>query len=162
MKIKKGDKLPSAELFYLDQNNEVKKIDILSLCKNNKTIILGMPGAFTKTCSTLHLPGYVKNYEQALKKEVTKIICISVNDPNVMKAWGENQNVGNKILMAGDPFLKFTKAIGAEVDKSVKGLGIRSNRYTMLIENDIVKKIEEEKDTATCEISSAESFLKAI
>ncbi len=162
MKIKKGDKLPSAELFYLDQNNEVKKIDILSLCKNNKTIILGMPGAFTKTCSTLHLPGYVKNYEQALKKEVTKIICISVNDPNVMKAWGENQNVGNKILMAGDPFLKFTKAIGAEVDKSVKGLGIRSNRYTMLIENCIVKKIEEEKDTATCEISSAESFLKAI
>ena len=126
MKIKKGDKLPSAELFYLDQNNEVK------------------------------------NYEQALKKEVTKIICISVNDPNVMKAWGENQNVGNKILMAGDPFLKFTKAIGAEVDKSVKGLGIRSNRYTMLIENCIVKKIEEEKDTATCEISSAESFLKAI
>ena len=162
MKIKKGDKLPSAELFYLDQNNEVKKIDILSLCKNNKTIILGMPGAFTKTCSTLHLPGYVKNYEQALKKEVTKIICISVNDPNVMKAWGENHNVGNKILMAGDPFLKFTKAIGAEVDKSVKGLGIRSNRYTMLIENDVVKQIEEEKDTATCEISSAESFLKAI
>ena len=162
MKIKKGDKLPSAELFYLDQNNEVKQIDILSLCKNNKTIILGMPGAFTKTCSTLHLPGYVKNYEQALKKEVTKIICISVNDPNVMKAWGENQNVSNKILMAGDPFLKFTKAIGAEVDKSAKGLGIRSNRYTMLIENDVVKQIEEEKDTATCEISSAESFLKAI
>ena len=162
MKIKKGDKLPSAELFYLDQNNEVKQIDILSLCKNNKTIILGMPGAFTKTCSTLHLPGYVKNYEQALKKEVTKIICISVNDPNVMKAWGENHNVGNKILMAGDPFLKFTKAIGAEVDKSAKGLGIRSNRYTMLIENDLVKQIEEEKDTATCEISSAESFLKAI
>jgi len=162
MKIKKGDKLPSAELFYLDQNNEVKKIDILSLCKNNKTIILGMPGAFTKTCSTLHLPGYVKNYEQVLKKEVTKIICISVNDPNVMKAWGENQNVGNKILMAGDPFLKFTKAIGAEVDKSAKGLGIRSNRYTMLIENDVVKKIEEEKDTAACELSAAESFLKAI
>ena len=162
MKIKKGDKLPSAELFYLDQNNEVKQIDILSLCKNNKTIILGMPGAFTKTCSTLHLPGYVKNYEQALKKEVTKIICISVNDPNVMKAWGENQNVGNKILMAGDPFLKFTKAIGAEVDKSAKGLGIRSNRYTMLIENDVVKKIEEEKDTAACELSAAESFLKAI
>ena len=162
MKIKKGDKLPSAELFYLDQNNEVKQIDILSLCKNNKTIILGMPGAFTKTCSTLHLPGYVKNYEQVLKKEVTKIICISVNDPNVMKAWGENQNVGNKILMAGDPFLKFTKAIGAEVDKSAKGLGIRSNRYTMLIENDVVKKIEEEKDTAACELSAAESFLKAI
>ena len=64
--------------------------------------------------------------------------------------------------MAGDPFLKFTKAIGAEVDKSTKGLGIRSNRYTMLVENGILKKIEEEKDTAICELSGAESFLKSI
>tara|TARA_B100001029_G_C14883211_1_gene351125 strand:+ start:33 stop:521 length:489 start_codon:yes stop_codon:yes gene_type:complete len=162
MKIKAGDKLPSSELFYLDQNNEVKKIDILSLCKNNKTIILGMPGAFTKTCSAIHLPGYIKNYDLASEKGVQKILCIAVNDPNVMKAWGENQNVGNKILMVGDPYLKFTKAIGAEVDKSVKGLGIRSNRYTMLVENELVKKVEEEKDTASCELSAAENFLKSI
>ena len=80
MKIKVGDKLPSSDLFYLDQNNDVKKIDILDLCRNNKTIILGMPGAFTKTCSTLHLPGFLKNYELALKKGVTKIVCIAVND----------------------------------------------------------------------------------
>ena len=162
MKIKAGDKLPSAELFYLDQNNEVKIIDIFELCKKNKTIILGMPGAFTKTCSNLHLPGYIKNYNLALKKGISKIICISVNDPNVMKAWGENHNVGNKILMAGDPFLKFTKSIGAEVDKSSKGLGIRSNRYTMLIENGFVIKLEEEKETATCELSAAENFLNTI
>jgi len=162
MKIKAGDKLPSSELFYLDQNNEVKKIDILSLCKNNKTIILGMPGAFTKTCSAIHLPGYIKNYDLASEKGVQKILCIAVNDPNVMKAWGESQNVGNKILMVGDPYLKFTKAIGAEVDKSVKGLGIRSNRYTMLVENELVKKVEEEKDTASCELSAAENFLKSI
>ena len=162
MKIKAGDKLPSSELFYLDQNNEVKKIDILSLCKNNKTIILGMPGAFTKTCSAIHLPGYIKNYDLASEKGVQKILCIAVNDPNVMKAWGESQNVGNKILMAGDPYLKFTKAIGAEVDKSVKGLGIRSNRYTMLVENELVKKVEEEKDTVSCELSAAENFLKSI
>ena len=162
MKIKAGDKLPSSELFYLDQNNEVKKIDILNFCKNSKTILLGMPGAFTKTCSALHLPGYIKNYDQALKKGITKIICIAVNDPNVMKAWGEKQNVGSKILMVGDPFIQFTKAIGAEVDKSEKGLGIRSNRYTMLVENSEVKKVEEEKETATCELSAAESFLKNI
>ena len=161
MKLKAGDKLPSAELFYLDQNNDVKKIDILDLCKE-KTIILGMPGAFTKTCSTLHLPGYIKNYELASKKGISKIICIAVNDPNVMKAWGENQNAGDKIFMVGDPFLKFTKAIGAEVDKSEKGLGIRSNRYTMLVENSEVKKIEEEKETVNCEISAAENFLKNI
>ena len=79
-----------------------------------------------------------------------------------MKAWGENQSVGDKIFMAGDPFLKFTKAIGAEVNKSEKGLGIRSNRYTMLVEIGKVKKVEEEKETATCELSAAENFLKSI
>ena len=162
MKLKIGDKLPSSELFYLDQKNNVIKIDILDLCKNNKTIILGMPGAFTKTCSTLHLPGYIKNYELTLKKGISKIICIAVNDPNVMKAWGEKQNVGTKIFMVGDPYLNFTKAIGAEVDKSEKGLGIRSNRYTMLVENREIKKIVEEKETATCELSSAENFLNSI
>ena len=161
MKIKVGDKIPSSELFYLDQNNDVKKIDIKDLCKE-KTIILGMPGAFTKTCSSLHLPGYIKNYELALKKGVSKIICIAVNDPNVMKAWGENQNTGSKIFMAGDPFLKFTKAIGAEVDKSEKGLGFRSNRYTMLVENCKVTNIQVEKETGACELSSAEQFLKTI
>ena len=161
MKIKTGDKLPNSELFYLDQNNDVKKINVLDLCKG-KTIILGMPGAFTKTCSALHLPGYIKNYELAIKKGITKIVCIAVNDPNVMKAWGENHNVGNKIFMAGDPFLKLTKAIGAEVDKSEKGLGIRSNRYTMLVEDGEVKKVEEEKETASCELSAAENFLKSI
>ena len=161
MKIKVGEKLPSSELFYLDQNNEVKTIDILDLCKK-KTIILGMPGAFTKTCSTLHLPGYIRNYELILKKGISKIVCIAVNDPNVMKAWGENQNAGTKIFMAGDPFIKFRKAIGAEVDKSEKGLGIRSNRYTMFVENGEIKKLEEEKETATCELSAAENFLKSI
>ena len=79
-----------------------------------------------------------------------------------LKAWGENQGVGDKIFMIADPFLKFTKAIGAEVDKSEKGLGIRSNRYTMLVENEIIKKFEAEKETATCELSAAENFLKAI
>ena len=162
MKIKVGEKLPSSELFYLDQNYNVKKVDILDLCKDNKTIILGMPGAFTKTCSALHLPGYIKNFELANKKGISKIVCIAVNDPNVMKAWGENQSTGTKIFMAGDPFLKFTKAIGAEVDKSEKGLGIRSNRYTMLVVDGKVKKVEEEKETATCELSAAENFLKDI
>ena len=161
MNLKVGDKLPSSELFYLDQNNDLKKINILDLCQK-KTIILGMPGAFTKTCSVIHLPGYIKNFDLALKKGITKIVCIAVNDPNVMKAWGQNQNVGDKIFMAGDPFCKFTKSIGADVDKSAKGLGIRSSRYTMLLENGVVKKIEEEKETATCKLSAAENFLNGI
>ena len=162
MKIKVGDKLPVSEFFYLDQKNEVKKIGTSDIFKNQKIVLLGMPGAFTKTCSAIHLPGYVKNYDTAKKKGVSKIVCVAVNDPNVMKAWGENQGVSDKIFMIGDPFLKFTKAIGAEVDKSEKGLGIRSNRYTMLVENEIIKKFEVEKETATCELSAAENFLSKI
>ena len=162
MKIKVGDKLPVSEFFYLNQKNEVKKINTSDIFKNQKIVLLGMPGAFTKTCSAIHLPGFVKNYDTAKKKGVSKIVCVAVNDPNVMKAWGENQGVGDKIFMIADPFLKFTKAIGAEVDKSEKGLGIRSNRYTMLVENEIVKKFEVEKETATCELSAAENFLSKI
>ena len=162
MKIKLGDKLPKSELFYIEKDNSVKKVNIQELCENKKVIILGMPGAFTKTCSLLHLPGFIKNYQLALQKGVTQIICIAVNDPNVMKAWGESHKVGDKILMVGDPYLTLTKNIGAEIDKSEKGLGIRSNRYSMLIEKGVVKKIEEEKETATCELSSAENFLSTI
>ena len=162
MRIKVGEKIPSTDFFYLDESGIVKKIKSTDLLAKEKAILIGVPGAFTKVCSAKHLPGYVSNFEAAKKKGVTKIICLSVNDPNVMKAWGQNQNVGNKILMVGDPFCKFTKAIGADVDKSAKGLGIRSNRYTMLLEDGIVKKIEEEKETATCELSAAESFLNKI
>ncbi len=161
MKIKEGEKLPLADFFYLDDGRP-KKIKSSALFKNHKVIIIGVPGAFTKVCSAKHLPGYVANFEEAKKKGVTKIVCISVNDPNVMKAWGENQNVQDKIFMAADPFCKFTKSIGAEVDKSEKGLGIRSVRYTMLIENEIIKKIKEEDDTGVCEISAAENFIKDI
>tara|TARA_B100000965_G_scaffold315977_1_gene276271 strand:+ start:678 stop:1163 length:486 start_codon:yes stop_codon:yes gene_type:complete len=161
MKIKISERLPSSEFFYLDANG-VQKISTNSLFANQKVIIVGVPGAFTKVCSAKHLPGFIKNYEKILKKGVTKIVCISVNDPNVMKAWGENQKVQNKIFMAADPFCKFTKSIGAEVDKTAKGLGIRSARYTMLVDNEIVKKIKEEEDTGICEISSADSFINDI
>ena len=162
MKIKVGEKLPSVEFFILDDNKAVQNINTSSLFKNQKAILIGVPGAFTKVCSAEHLPGYIENFEKAREKGVTKIICVSVNDPNVMKAWGDVQNVKNKIFMIADPFYKFTKFIGAEVDKSAKGLGIRSNRYTMLVEDEIVKKIKEEEDTGTCEISAAENFIKDI
>jgi|TARA_B110000211_G_scaffold188549_1_gene214496 peroxiredoxin len=161
MKIKVGEQLPGSEFFYLDSSGP-KKIKSNDLFENQKTILIGVPGAFTKVCSAKHLPGYVKNFEAAKQKGVTKIICISVNDPNVMKAWGENQKVEDKIFMAADPYCKFTKLIGAEIDRTDKGLGVRSARYTMLIENNVVKVIKEEEDTGTCEISAAENFIKNI
>jgi len=162
MKIKVGDKVPLANFFILDDNKVTKIVNSSSFFKNQKTILIGVPGAFTNICSTKHLPGYIANFEETKKKRVTKIVCVSVNDPNVMKAWGESQNVKDKILMVADPFCEFTKLIGAEVDKSEKGLGIRSTRYTMLVENEIIIKIKEEEDTASCEISAAENFISDI
>ena len=161
MKIKEGEKLPLSEFFYLDSNGS-QKIKSTDLFENQKTIIIGVPGAFTKVCSAVHLPGYIKNFETAKKKGVTKIICVSVNDPNVMKAWGESQKVEDKIFMAADPYCEFTKLIGAEIDRTEKGLGIRSARYTMLVDHNVVKIIKEEADTGICEISAAENFIKSI
>ena len=161
MKIKENETIPSSEVFILENGEPVKK-NIENFLKNKKSVIFGLPGAYTSVCSAKHLPGYVKNSEKYKEKGVDQIICMSVNDPFVMNAWGKENNVGNKIIMMGDPFLNFTKAIGAEVDKSGRGLGIRSNRYTMLIDNLKVVKIQEEKDTGSCEISAAENFLKLV
>ena len=161
MKIKENEKIPNAEVFILENGEPVKK-NIENFLKNKKSVIFGLPGAYTSVCSAKHLPGYIKNSEKYKEKGIDQIICMSVNDPFVMNAWGKENNVGDKIIMMGDPFLNFTKAIGAEVDKSGRGLGIRSNRYTMLIDNLKIIKIQEEKDTGSCEISAAENFLELV
>ena len=98
MKIKEGDKIPNSEFYHLDETGAPKKISSSELFDNNKTIVIGVPGAFTKVCSAKHLPGYVNNFDTAKKKGITKIICVSVNDPNVMKAWGDSQKVEDKIF----------------------------------------------------------------
>ena len=85
--------------------------------KDKKIVLFSVPGAFTPTCSAKHLPGYVNTYQKYKDKGIDHIICVSVNDPFVMNAWGKENNVGDKIIMVGDPYLNFTKAIGAEVDK---------------------------------------------
>ena len=161
MKLKENDIVPNSEIFVLE-NGEPNKKNIEELVKSKKAVIFGLPGAYTSVCSAKHLPGYVNLYQQYKDKGIDHIICVSVNDPFVMNAWGKENNVGDKIIMMGDPFLNFTKAIGAEVDKSGRGLGIRSNRYTMLVDNMKVIKLQEEKDTGSCEISAAENFLKLI
>ena len=161
MKLRENQNIPSSEVFVLE-NGEPTKRNIENILKSKKSIIFGLPGAYTSVCSAKHLPGYVKNSEKYKQKGVDQIICMSVNDPFVMNAWGKENNVGDKILMVGDPFLNFTKAIGAEVDKSGRGLGIRSNRYTMLVDNLKVIKIQEEQDTGSCEISAAENFLELV
>ena len=161
MKIKENDKIPNAEVFILENGEPIKK-NIEEFLKNKKVIIFGLPGAYTSVCSTKHLPGYVRMYDNYKNKGINQIICISVNDPFVMAAWGKSHNVYEKITMLGDSRGEFTKSIGAELDLNARGLGIRSVRYTMLIENGAVKKVVEEETAGKCEITSAENFLKKI
>ena len=161
MNVKENDLIPSSEVFIMEKNDPIKK-NIQEFLKNKKVVIFGLPGAYTSVCSAKHLPGYINMFDQYKEKGIDYIICISVNDPFVMDAWGKEHNVGDKILMIGDPFLNFTKAIGADVDKSARGLGIRSNRYTMLVDNLKIVKLQEEEDTGSCEISAAENFIKLV
>jgi peroxiredoxin len=139
MNLKENDQIPNSEVFILENNEPVKK-RLHDLLSGKKAVLFGLPGAYTSVCSAKHLPGYVNNFEHYKAKGIDHIICVSVNDP----------------------FLNFTKSIGADVDKSARGLGIRSNRYTMLIDDLKVVKLQEEDDTGACEISAAENFLKLV
>ena len=158
MKLKIKDQIPDIEIFHLlDGEPQTSKIrDILG---KGKVVLFGLPGAFTSTCSKLHLPGYVGNADKIKSKGIEKIFCLSVNDPFVMNAWGEANNAGGKITMLSDPYLLFTKAIGAQVDRNSKGMGIRSNRYAMVILILEVVNIQVEKETKQCGLSSAEGIL---
>ena len=161
MKLKIKDQIPDIEIFHLiDGEPQTSKIrDILG---NGKVVLFGLPGAFTSTCSKLHLPGYVANADKIKAKGIDNIFCLSVNDPFVMNAWGEVNHAANKIIMLSDPYLLFTKAIGAEVDRNSKGMGIRSNRYAMVIQNLEVVNIQVEKETKQCDVSSAEDIMNII
>ena len=161
MHIKENDQIPNVDVFVMENGEPVKK-NTQTLLNDKKVVIFGLPGAYTSVCSAKHLPGYVNMFEQYKEKGIDHIICISVNDPFVMSAWGKEHNVEDKILMIGDPFLNFTKGIGADVDKSARGLGVRSNRYTMLVDNLKIVKLQEEVDTGSCEISAAENFIKLV
>ena len=161
MNIKENDQVPNSEIFIMENGDPVRK-NTQEFLKDKKVVIFGLPGAYTSVCSAKHLPGYVKMFEKYKEKGIDHIICISVNDPFVMNAWGKEHNVGDKILMIGDPFLNFTKSIGADVDKSARGLGIRSNRYTMLVDNLKVVKLKEEDDAGSCEVSAAENFIQLV
>ena len=161
MKLKENDEIPNSEIFVLENDEPIKK-NIEELLRSKKAIIFGLPGAYTSVCSAKHLPGYVNMHQDYKEKGIDFIICMSVNDPFVMHAWGKENNVRDKIIMMGDPFLNFTKDIGADVDKSGRGLGIRSNRYTMYVKDMKVIKLQEEKDTGSCEISAAENFLNLV
>ena len=161
MKLKVKDKIPDSKIFHL-VDGEPKEQNISEVLGTNKIILFGLPGAFTTTCSKFHLPGFVSNAQKILDKGIDKIFCLAVNDPFVMNAWGEANNIGDNITMLADPYLSFTKSIGAEVDRNSKGMGIRSSRYAMILNNLQVQNIQEEEETRNCKISSAEGILSII
>ena len=160
MKIKEGDQLPDVKIFILESSP--KETSLRQIIGEEKCIIFGLPGAFTSTCSTKHLPGFINAESKIKAKNIKKIICVSVNDPFVMDAWGKAHNAENKILMVADSNCNFTKSIGAEINLAHKGLGIRSKRYVMLVEKGKIIKISEEEIAGKCEATAAENFLKDI
>ena len=121
-----------------------------------------MPGAFTSVCSNKHLPSYKNNIDKIRSKGVDKVFCISVNDPYVMDAWAKISKVENEIIMLADPFGDFANKLGVLVNKDVKGLGMRSSRYTMIIENKVIKYVAVEKETGICELSAADNVLSKL
>ena len=148
------------KFFILDK--DPKEISLKQIIGDDKVILFGLPGAFTPTCSAKHLPGFINATDQLKTKNIKKVICISVNDPFVMNAWGKTHNVENKILMVGDSNAIFTKNVGAELNLNHRGLGIRSSRYTLLVEKGQIVKISEEEVAGKCESTAAENFLKEI
>ena len=161
MTIAVGEQIPQINFTTMTDEGP-KPVTPSELFTGKKVALFSVPGAFTPTCSLKHLPGFVQQSEKLQEKGRDTVCCMSVNDVFVMDAWGKSHNVGDKIIMIGDPFLNFTKSIGADVDKSTRGLGIRSNRYTMLIDNLKVVKLQEEMDAGSCEISAAENFLNLV
>ena len=157
MKIKENDKIPNSEVFILENGESIKK-NIEEFLKNKKTILFGLPGAYTSVCSAKHLPGYVKMYDRYKDKGIDQIICISVNDPFVMSAWGADRGVGENVMMLSDGNCEFTSAIGLEMDGSGFGLGTRSQRYAMVIDNGVVSALNVEAGPGL-DVSSAESIL---
>ena len=129
--------------------------------KGKKVVIFGLPGAFTPTCSAKHVPGYVEHFDAIKAKGVDEIWCISVNDPFVMGAWGRDLKVGKKIRMLGDGSAEFTKKMGIELDLTARGLGVRSDRYAMIVEDGVVKTLDREAP-GKFEVSDAASILKKL
>ena len=156
MKIKEGDRLPDAKVFIIDKQH--KEIPTSEILNKGKVILFGVPGAFTPTCSNQHLPSFLQSAEKLKNKDIKKVFCISINDPYVMEAWGKSYNLKNELTLLADVKGNFTKSIGAEFNW--RDWATRSKRYTMLIDEGVVKKLVVEE--GKCELTSAEKFLESI
>jgi len=158
--IKVGDKLPNATLKVASADG-IKDATTDELFKGRKVVLFAVPGAFTPTCSAKHLPGFVQNADAIRGKGVDAIVCLAVNDAFVMGAWGKDQKVGDKIVMAADGNAEWTRALGLELDAGRFGMGIRAQRFALIAEDGVVKALHVEAP-GKFEVSSAEAVLKTL
>lgn len=159
MAIREGDKLPEATLHVM-KDGRPAAVTTADLFGGKKVVLFAVPGAFTPTCSQAHLPGYVVNADEIKAKGVDSIVCLAVNDAFVMDAWGKDRNA-EQLVMAGDGNGDFTKALGLEMDGTGFGLGTRSQRYAMIVDDGVVAKLAVEAPGAF-EASKAEAILEAL
>ena len=158
MTVKVGDKVPSAKFKFMSADG-MKDMTTDELFAGKKVALFALPGAFTPTCSAKHLPGFIEKAAELKAKGIDKIACVSVNDAFVMDAWGKQQNCGDKVVMLGDGNADFTKAMGLTMDGTANGMGTRSQRYAMVVDNGVIKQLFVEQPRAY-EVSSAEHMLK--
>ena len=167
MTIKVGDKLPEGTLTEFVETEQPgctigpNAFQVSNLAKGKRIVVFGLPGAFTPTCSAKHVPSYVANYEKLKAKGIDEVWCLSVNDAFVMNAWGKDQKVGSKVRMMADGSADYTRKLGLELDLAARGMGVRSQRYAMLVEDGVVKKLSVEAP-GKFEVSGAEQMLAAI
>ncbi|SNB53392.1 Peroxiredoxin [Arboricoccus pini] len=158
MTIASGHKLPDAT-FKTRTEDGVTEITTEALTAGKKVVIFAVPGAFTPTCHARHLPSYLDKADQLKAKGIDTIACVAVNDVFVLDAWSKQQNAAGKVLMLSDGNATFTKAIGLDFDGSGFGLGTRSKRYSMLVEDGIVKELNIEDAPGVMEVSDAQTIL---
>ena len=163
--IKVGDKLPAGKLqeFVEVEGNGCSigpnTFELDKLTAGKKIAVFGLPGAFTPTCSAKHVPGYVEKAEEFKKAGVDEIWCVSVNDPFVMGAWGRDQKTAGKVRMMADGSATLTKALGLEMDLTARGMGVRSQRFSMLVKDGVVKALNVEAP-GKFEVSDAKSLVE--
>jgi peroxiredoxin len=160
MTLKVGDKLPDATFTTMTSDGP-QQISTDQVFGGKTVAMFALPGAFTPTCSARHLPGYVEAVDAFRAKGVDSIVCVSVNDAFVMGAWGESQDLKDEVLLLADGNAEFTKRVGLELDGSKFGMGLRSQRYSALVENGVVKSLNVE-EPGQFKVSSAEHMLEQI
>lgn len=162
MTISTGDSLPEATLLHMGANGP-EAVALAPKLKGRKVVIFGLPGAYTGVCTTAHVPSFIRTAAKFAEKGVDEIICVSVNDPFVMKAWGESTGAtAAGITFLGDADASFTKAIGLNFTAPPAGLFDRSKRFALYAEDGVVKVLHLEESPGTCEISGGEALLAAI